>query len=78
MGICSVVGCFSDAVYKISVCDVAVISNLTVCYDCVFHAVRCRGFFFDWVMQCLLISFAVFRPPSKSLWLQICFAVKNA
>ena len=36
-GICSV-HVFFDAVNKISICVIAVISNLTVCDVCIFHA----------------------------------------
>ena len=59
MGICGVAVLMSfycrDAVNKISICGVAVISNLSVCDICVFHAavfgeinyLRCCGFLFS-------------------------------
>ena len=58
MGICGVAVlmffCCGDAVNKISICGVAVISNPSVCGVCVFHAavigemklLRCCGFLF--------------------------------
>ena len=55
---------------KISICGVAVISNLTVCYVCVFHSavfgevklLLCCGFLCDWVMQ-IFCGVVVFRAP---------------
>ena len=71
--------CFFDAVNKISICGVAVISNLTVCDVCVFHTAVFREmklftvlWFLVWLGDAVFNNFlggvAVFRPLPPLLW----------
>ena len=70
--------CFFDAVNKISICGVTVISNLTVCNVCVFLAAVFSEmklfavlWFLEWLGDAVIVNFfcgvAVFRAPHVPL-----------